>query len=128
MGCHGQISCLGAGRLAGRERGREAEGQGQGHLQLLQPAVSCSSSSLPPLPPRLSAHSHTLASKPPCDACVGDIALQELGFAVKENVLFSRCDLDSLPDSPLLLRGKVNISQLQGEIEFNTFLCDKPYN
>ena len=28
----------------------------------------------------------------------------------------------------LLLRGKVNISQLQGEIEFNTFLCDKPYN
>ena len=30
--------------------------------------------------------------------------------------------------SPLLLRGKVNISQLQGEIEFNTFLCDKPYN
>ena len=28
----------------------------------------------------------------------------------------------------LLLRGEVNISQLQGEIEFNTFLCDKPYN
>ena len=28
----------------------------------------------------------------------------------------------------LLLRGKVNISQLQGEIEFKTFLCDKPYN
>ena len=29
---------------------------------------------------------------------------------------------------PLQLRGKVNISQLHGEIEFNTFLCDKPYN
>ena len=28
----------------------------------------------------------------------------------------------------LQLRGKVNISQLQGKIEFNTFLCDKPYN
>ena len=29
--------------------------------------------------------------------------------------------------APLQLRGKVNISQLQGEIEFNTFLFDKPY-
>ena len=27
----------------------------------------------------------------------------------------------------LQLRWKVNISQLQGEFEFNTFLCDKPY-
>ena len=26
---------------------------------------------------------------------------------------------------PLLLRGEINISQLQGEFEFNTFLFDK---
>ena len=29
---------------------------------------------------------------------------------------------------PLLLPGEINISQLQGEFEFNTFLFDKPYN
>ena len=34
----------------------------------------------------------------------------------------------NVQNQALLLRGKVNISQLQGEIEFNTFLCDKPYN
>ena len=27
-----------------------------------------------------------------------------------------------------LIRGEFNISQLQGEIEFNTFLFDNPYN
>ena len=27
----------------------------------------------------------------------------------------------------LMLPGEVNISQLQGEFEFNTFLVDKPY-
>ena len=31
-------------------------------------------------------------------------------------------------NTPLLLPGEVNISQLQGEIEFNTLLFDKPYN
>ena len=30
----------------------------------------------------------------------GDVALEELRLAIKENVLFSRCDLDSLADSP----------------------------
>ena len=82
-------------------------GRPAGSLGQVQGSCSCCSQPPqlfllfpPPLPPRLSAHSHTLASKPPCDACVGDIALQELGLAVKENVLFSRCDLDSLPDSP----------------------------
>ena len=28
----------------------------------------------------------------------------------------------------LMLPGEINISQLQGKIEFNTFLFDKPYN
>ena len=85
-------------QLCGEVECRPAESpkQGQG---------SCSCCSQPPqllllFPPRLSAHSHTLASKPPCDACVWDVALEELRFAIKENVLFSRCDLDSLADSP----------------------------
>ena len=41
---------------------------------------------------------------------------------IKENVI------DFPKKRTLLLRGEVNISQLQGEIEFNTFLFDKPYN
>ena len=32
------------------------------------------------------------------------------------------------PHKAHLLPGEINISQLQGEIEFNTFLFDKPYN
>ena len=41
---------------------------------------------------------------------------------------FEQILLEIPMEEPLQLRGKVNISQLQGEIEFNTFLCDKPYN
>ena len=96
MSCHGQISCvvrLGAGR-------QRVRGKAKAFAAAAASRHSCSSSSLPSLPPRLSAHSHTLASKPPCDACVWDVTLEELRFAIKENVLFSRRDLDSLTDPP----------------------------
>ena len=85
-------------RPAGRQRERQ-RGRGSGARPFA--AVAARRRQLLLLfPARLSAHLHALAPKPPCDACEGDIALQELGLAVKENVLFSRCDLDSLPDSP----------------------------
>ena len=89
-------------RPAGRQRERQAERQG-GRGSGARPLAAAAARRRQPLllfPPRPPADLHTLAPKPPCDACVGDIALQELGLAVKENVLFSRCDLDSLPDSP----------------------------
>ena len=43
-------------------------------------------------------------------------------------ILFFLQQPDGDSSIALQLRGEVNISQLQGEIEFNTFLCDKPYN
>ena len=91
----GEVGCRPAGRQRERQRGR-----GSGARPFAAVAARRRRQLLLLFPPRLSAHLHTLAPKPPCDACVGDIALQELGLAVKENVLFSRCDLDSLPDSP----------------------------
>ena len=91
MSCHGQISCL--VRLgAGRQRVR---GKAKVFAAVAASRHSCSSSSL-----LACLLIHTLASKPPCDACVWDVALEELRLAIKENVLFSRCDLDSLADSP----------------------------
>ena len=98
MSCHGQISCLvrlGAGQQRERQRGRES-----GHRARPFAAVAASCQLLLLFPPRLSAHLHTLASKPPCDACVWDVTLEELRFAIKENVLFSRSDLNSLTDPP----------------------------
>ena len=72
-------------------------------------------------------------STPTCKHFYTDLSAKSVTFRnsashLKSDQMTKSGPLSQSLDIPLLLPAEINISQLQGEIEFNTFLFDKPYN